>query len=119
MNIMQTIAYIDGFNLYYRAAKPNHRWLNIEALCSASLSSTCTIKAVKYYTAHVSGRTDPGAPARQNAYLAALKTLPLVSIHYGNFLSQVKFAGLVTPLSDFRPTPQVVKVWKTEEKGRM
>lgn len=121
----RTIVYIDGFNLYYRALKGTpHKWLDIAAMCRAALPSTCTITAINYYTAHVSGRTDPGAPARQHAYLRALKTLPGVTIHFGNFLVSQKWAGLVQP-PDFRPPltlppgppPQVAYVWKTEEKG--
>ena len=121
----RTIVYIDGFNLYYRALKGTaHRWLDIVALAQAALPEDCTLPAVKYYTAHVSGRTDPKAPARQHAYLRAIGSLPLVSIHYGNFLTQQKWAGLVQP-PRFKPAchvadgtvPQVAYVWKTEEKG--
>jgi hypothetical protein len=121
----RTIVYIDGFNLYYRAARPSgHKWLNVAALAEASLPSTSKIVGVNYYTARVSGRVDSTAPARQHAYLRALESLPLVKIHYGNFLSDHKWAGLVQP-PQFRPhcttppapTPQVAYVWKTEEKG--
>ena len=98
--------------------------MNIHALSSAVLPSSSQITAVKYYTARVSGRLDPGAPARQHAYLRALESLPLVSIHYGNFLTGQKWAGLVHP-PQFRPAcalppgmaPHVAYVWKTEEKG--
>jgi hypothetical protein len=56
--------------------------------------------------------------------LRALESLPLVKIHYGNFLTNEKWAGLVQP-PQFRPhcttqpqpTSQVAYVWKTEEKG--
>jgi NYN domain len=122
---LRTIVYIDGFNLYYRALKGTpHRWLDIEALSAAVLPASHQIEAVKYYTAHVSGRTDPGAPARQHAYLRALATLPKVSIHFGNFLVSKKWSGLVQP-PDFRPpftlpagaAPAVAFTWKTEEKG--
>jgi hypothetical protein len=57
-----TIVYIDGFNLYYRAAKPSrHKWLNVAALAEAALPSTSKIVAINYYTARVSARVDPGA----------------------------------------------------------
>jgi uncharacterized LabA/DUF88 family protein len=121
----RTIVYIDGFNLYYRAARPlGHKWLNVAALAEAALPSTSKIVAVNYYTARVSGRVDPTAPARQHAYLRALESLPLVKIHYGNFLTNEKWAGLVQP-PQFRPhcttppdpPPHVAYVWKTEEKG--
>lgn len=123
--VTRTIVYIDGFNLYYRALKgtPN-KWLDIAAMCRAVLPASCAVTGINYYTAHVSGRTDPGAPARQHAYLRALRTLPGVTVHFGNFLVSQKWAGLVQP-PDFRPTvtlpagppPQVAYVWKTEEKG--
>ena len=121
----RTIVYIDGFNLYYRALKgTSHKWLDIAALSAAVLPPPCQILAINYYTAHVSGRLDPTAPARQHAYLRALQTLQNVSIHHGNFLVSQKWSGLVQP-PDFKPTfplpagaaPQVAYVWKTEEKG--
>lgn len=121
----RTIVYIDGFNLYYRALKgTSHKWLDIAALGAAVLPPPCRILAINYYTAHVSGRLDPTAPARQHAYLRALQTLPGVTIHHGNFLVSQKWSGLVQP-PDFRPpftlppgaSPQVAYVWKTEEKG--
>jgi hypothetical protein len=121
----RTIVYIDGFNLYYRALKgTSHKWLDLMALSKAVLPASCTIERVNYYTANISGRTDPTAPARQHAYLRALGSLPLVQIHYGNFMVTKKWAGLVRP-PEFRPVialppgplPQVAYVWKTEEKG--
>ncbi len=121
----RTIVYIDGFNLYYRALRGGaHKWLDIAAMSAAALPSTCQIEQINYYTAHVSGRTDPGAPSRQHAYLRAIATLPNVVIHFGNFLVAQRWAGLVQP-PDFRPRitlpagppPEVAYVWKTEEKG--
>jgi uncharacterized LabA/DUF88 family protein len=74
-------------------------------------------------TARVSGRIDASAPARQQVYLDALRSVPEISIHMGSFLSSEKFAGLVKP-PEFRPRitlpqpwPDVVKVIKVEEKG--
>src|SRR5258708_1553425 len=115
----KTIVYIDGFNLYYRALRGTpHKWIDLEALSRASLSPTAEITRINYYTARVSGRTDIDAPKRQHAYLRAIETLPLVRIHYGNFLTTKKWAGLVEPSpNQFRPTPVVAYVWKTEEKG--
>jgi uncharacterized LabA/DUF88 family protein len=121
----RTIVYIDGFNLYYRALKGTpHKWLDIAALSAAVLPSGHTIERINYYTAHISGRVDPGAPRRQHAYLRALATLPNVAIHYGNFQVAQKWAGLVQP-PRFQPSvtlspgdaPMVAFVWKTEEKG--
>jgi hypothetical protein len=122
---MKTIVYIDGFNLYYRCLKGTaHKWLDIAALSRVVLPKDCDIQAIQYYTARVSGRTDPEAPKRQHVYLRAISTLPNVSIHYGNFLIRQKWVGLVQPPT-FKPTihlntppnPEVAWVWKTEEKG--
>ncbi len=113
----RAVVYIDGFNLYYRALKSTaHKWLNIEALSSTVLSSGVTVVAVNYYTARISGRADPTAPARQNAYLKAIQTLPLVKIHTARFLVTKRWAAFSQP-PNFRPLPTVVEVWKTEEKG--
>jgi uncharacterized LabA/DUF88 family protein len=123
--VSRTLVYIDGFNLYYRALKGTpHKWLDIEALSRAVLPTTCQIIGINYYTAHVSGRLDPTAPARQHAYLRAIGTLPGVTIHFGNFYVSKKWSGLVQP-PIFKPSfalpagaaPQVAYVWKTEEKG--
>lgn len=123
---MKTIVYIDGFNLYYRALKGTpHKWLNPLALSQAVLPASHTIIELNYYTARVSGRTDPHAPARQHAYLRALSSVATIKLHFGNFLANSKWAGLIQPL-EFRPLPtsltivpqpQVALVWKTEEKG--
>jgi hypothetical protein len=123
--IVRARVYVDGFNLYYRALKGTpHKWLNIEALADVVMPSGVTVEAVNYYVARVSGRVDPGAPARQHAYLRALSTLPRVSITYGNFLVSKKWSGLVQP-PQFRPlftapagtNLDVAYVYKTEEKG--
>jgi NYN domain len=124
---MRTIVYIDGFNLYYRLLKPEPklRWLDLCALCQRVLRPENQIVKVKYYTARVSGRLDPTAPSRQQAYLDALATLPDLEVHYGNFLVTKPWAGLVHPpttkpaltCTPTPPYPNVVKVWKTEEKG--
>jgi hypothetical protein len=124
---MRTNVYVDGFNLYYRLLKasPHLKWLNLKALAVEVLQPQNQIQAVRYYTARVSGRFDPTAPARQQLYLDALQTIPEISIHMGNFLVTKPWAGMVHP-PQFRggtvpicasPFPDVVKVWKTEEKG--
>ncbi len=122
---MRTIIYVDGFNLYYRLlkAKPALRWLNLKALAERLLKPENDVIGVRYFTARVSGQGDPTAPARQQVYLDALKSLPETRIHMGTFLSSQKFAGLVHP-PEFRPSaalappwPDVVKIRKVEEKG--
>ncbi|WP_130471460.1 NYN domain-containing protein [Candidatus Magnetaquicoccus inordinatus] len=122
---MKTIVYVDGFNLYYSLLKenPQLKWLHIKHLSVNLLGPTFTITSVKYFTARVHGKFDPSAPARQQTYFKALKTIPEVNIHLGTFLTSNKFAGLVHP-PDFRPQtnmptpwPNVVRIVKTEEKG--
>ena len=96
---MRTVVYIDGFNLYYRALKgTRHKWLDIVALSRAALPATCNVIRVNYYTARVSGRTNPDSPKRQHAYLRALVRLPEVVVHYGNFMMSNKWAGLERPI---------------------
>lgn len=124
---MRTIVYVDGFNLYYRLLeqRPHLKWINPKQLSEQALRPQNQVIKVRYFTARVSGRTDPTAPARQQIYLDALATVPEITMHMGTFLSSTKFAGLVHP-PDFRPQlpqqiplpwPAVVKIHKTEEKG--
>ncbi|WP_354134196.1 hypothetical protein [Bradyrhizobium sp. S3.9.1] len=121
---MRTIIYVDGFNLYYRMLekRPDPKWLNIKQLCVQFLKPENIIIGVR----STPRRVDPLAPARQQVYFDALATIPEISLHMGSFLSAKKFSGLVHPPA-FRPPlanqlpqprPAVVKVHKTEEKGR-
>ena len=110
----RTFVYVDGFNLYYRAlAQKPYKWLNLQALASGILPQN-QICEIKYYTARVSGKRDPGEPARQHAYLRALMTIPGLSIYYGRFLPKKIMRPLVVP-----PLigSKYVLVHSTEEKG--
>lgn len=124
---MRTIVYIDGFNLYFRMLqrRPDLKWVNPKKLVEHALRPENQVIQVRYYTARVSARIDPTAPGRQQVYFNALATIPEVIIHRGTFLASKKFSGLVHP-PQFRPNlptdlnqpwPDVVKVYKTEEKG--
>lgn len=111
---MATNVYIDGFNLYYGCVKgTQYRWLDLEAFCR-QLLPTEEIKRIRYFTARVSGKQDVQAPKRQAVYLRALQTLPLVSIHYGHFLTTPNWAKLWYPPET---GPKRVCVVKREEKG--
>jgi len=105
--------YIDGFNLYYGAVKGTpFRWLNIAALCKHLLPGD-NLQSIKYFTAIVSARPhDPQQPMRQQVYLRALRTLPNVSIIFGQFRTH----SCPMILTGSNP-PQRVWVDKTEEKG--
>lgn len=111
---MRTIVYIDGFNLYYGALRrrPHLKWLDISKLARLLLPGD-EIVGIRYFTARISARAnDPDGPRRQQVYLRALRTLePLVSIHYGQFLTSTTRAAVVAP------PPPTIEVWKTEEKG--
>jgi uncharacterized LabA/DUF88 family protein len=112
---MNTIVYIDGFNLYYGAIKDtSFKWLDLCALCDRLLPRNSVTK-VKYFTAVVNNPPwDPQKSARQQAYLRALRTLPRIEIVLGSFLTHAVMMPLVNP-----PTngPKFARVYKTEEKG--
>ena len=86
---MRTRVYVDGLNLYYGAVRRTaFKWLDPVELSRLLLPPACTIDRLLYFTARVSGIADSGAPARQHAYLSALRTLPEVEVHFGNFLAK-------------------------------
>lgn len=93
---MQTRIYVDGFNLYYGALKGTpYKWLNPVELSNLFLPQGYKVDKVLYFTARVSGAVDPDAPRRQNIYLSALRTLPRVEIHFGNFLAKTVWRPLI------------------------
>lgn len=111
----RTIVYIDGFNLYYgRPKRTSHKWLDLRALCGVLLPQN-EIVAIRYFTARVKPRLDnPHVHLRQQAYLAALATIPNLTIHEGHFLEKPTYMPLFDPPPNGERT---VKVLKTEEKG--
>ncbi len=118
---MRTYIYIDGFNFYYGAVKDTpYKWLNFKKLFEHLLDSKHKILSIKYFTAIVTGKIDPGQPIRQKTFLRALqKYLPEISIHYGEFLSHNVFKPLAYPINKnlFGKNIKFVNVIKTEEKG--
>ena len=112
---MTTYAYIDGFNLYYRAVKgTSYKWLDLLKMC-ALVAPEYPVDKIKYFTARVSGRkSDPDQPNRQQIYLRALRTIPNLEIIYGRFLSRYTFMALSIPIHGL---PNIVQVIKTDEKG--
>ncbi len=77
----RTIVYVDGFNLYYGAVKGTpYKWLDLQRYFTL-LRQHDDIQAIKYFTAEIVG---PGL-VRQQAFLAALATKPLVEIILGRF----------------------------------
>lgn len=108
-------AYIDGLNLFYGSLKgrPATKWLDVVKLCDA-LRPNDTVEHVRYFTAPVHGKVDPGCPVRQELYLRALRTLPRFSDHLGRFRSHAVDMPLAVQVPG---SSRMVSVIKTEEKG--
>ncbi len=111
---MSTAVYVDGFNLYYGSLKkPGCRWLDLDALCQKLLPKH-DIQLIRYFTARVTGVVDQNAPVRQQMYLRALRTIPHLEIHFGQFTTHQTWMPLVNPPAQ---GSRKVLVFKTEEKG--
>lgn len=118
MKKRRVIAYVDGFNFYYRRLRNGpYRWLDLSRLFEQFFPDDDLLK-IRYFTARVGGKFDPTKPLRQQAYLRALQTLHKIDIVEGQFLTtQAKFR-LVEPLFDATGQPlHAAKVWKQDEKG--
>jgi len=111
-------AYIDGLNLFYGSLKghPERKWLDIVGMVEA-LRPGDSIELIRYFTARVSGKFDPGCPQRLDAYFRALRgtySIARLTIQYGRFRSHpVEMPLAVPPPHGSR----MVTVVKTEEKG--
>ncbi|EJC77950.1 Protein of unknown function DUF88 [Rhizobium leguminosarum bv. trifolii WSM2012] len=126
---MRAIFYIDGFNFYHARLRKNRqfRWLNVHALAQALATAddpNTTIDLVNFYTAYVSGKIDPAAVGKQQAYLAALKSTGAIAIHSGNFTISNRWVKLVHPPMAKpdgyvwpQPYPEFVYVATPQEKG--
>ena len=99
---MSARVYVDGFNLYYGALRGTpFKWLNFVKLAELLLPDGHRVDRLRYFTARVSGIANPGAPARQHAYLQALGTLPEVRVHMGRFLAKSAWRPLTNlPVAD-------------------
>jgi len=110
----RTIVYVDGFNFYYGALRGSkYKWIDLERFFQNVLGEANEVVGVKYFTAKVSAnKSDPEIHHRQEAYLRALKKqCPKVETILGHFLrNKVK-------AENAKPPPEIVQVWKKEEKG--
>lgn len=114
---MTTNFYIDAFNLYYGCLKGGpYKWLNFAEFCRRSFPPPGNVlNRVRYFTALVKPYpSDPQQPVRQQALLRALRTLPEVSIHLGQYRKSKTHLKLVSPPPG---GPDTAHVWKSEEKG--
>lgn len=104
--------YVDGFNLYYGAAKHTRlKWVNVVALAQAVIPNL-QVHRTRYFTAMVkSPANDPQQAQRQQTYIRALETLPNFTVHYG------RYQATKVPARHCNPPPESVLVHKTEEKG--
>lgn len=120
---MRTIAYIDGYNLYYGLIKrTNYKWLDLHSLFSdqilRSQSPESRLELVKYFTADIKSKfASRGSEAfeAQQKYHRALEsphTSP-VKIIKGQYT-----ATRDTPMAYQEPPNKTVRVdaWKLEEK---
>lgn len=132
--------YVDGFNLYHgltdlarrESSKPHWKWLDLCAL-SRRLAPNDNLHRLRYFTARVTKTNhDPQLEQRQQVYLRALQTFPVLSIHYGQFSVHPKRMALDATISrvqqkaiqalgvDVHRHPDgrySVPVLRTEEKG--
>lgn len=109
----RTFVYVDGLNVYYAIRHTPYRWLDLGRLSRVNVTNA-DIGKIRYFTARIEAREDPDQPQRQDTYLRALRTIPNLEIHFGQFLSnQVRMALVNPPLIG----PKTALVWKTEEKG--
>lgn len=112
---MNTVLYIDGFNLYYGCLRHSpYKWLN-PAVMAGHLLPGHTITAVRYFSANISARPEAlDQPIRQQMYFRALRTLPGLTIQLGYFKAHEVAMKLVHPRPNGPPTAWV---WRTDEKG--
>ncbi len=118
---MRTYIYIDGFNLYYRAVKGTpYKWLDFKKLFTFLLKPKNQICSIKYFTAPVTGKLDPGQPIRQKTFIRALEAyIPEISVYYGEFLTHNIMQPLAYPVDQncFGRPIRFANIMKTEEKG--
>lgn len=112
---IRTNVYVDGFNLYYGAAKyTRYKWVNLADLCGHVLPGL-TIHRLRYFTALVKPLpSDPQTRMRQEIYIRALETLPNLTVHYGHYLQSTVSMRLAHPQPG---GPRNIDVLKMEEKG--
>jgi uncharacterized LabA/DUF88 family protein len=108
---IRTIVYVDGFNLYYGQLKgKSGKWLDLVQLVQNYLQPSNQIVSLKYLTALVQPRpSQPNQHVRQQTYIRAIETNPLVEVIYGKYLSHQVYM----PRCDGNGKECVIK---TEEK---
>ena len=100
---------------FHRSHIPTqYKWLDLCRLCQVALPRSA-VGAVRYCPARMSvTATDRGRPARQEAYLQALRTRAGLPIHYAEFVVNERYLKLVEPAIG---GIKRARVWIREEKG--
>ena len=98
MNI-KTIAYVDGFNLYYRLKHSPFKWLNIGKLLVSVLEKDHDLVKIKYFTSLAKwSEDDPTKPERQMAYWRALEGVNAnLEIIKGTFKTKKVWGKFIEP----------------------
>ncbi len=82
--------YVDGLNLYYGLKSRGWRrfyWLDVQQLAGMLLRPGQSLSIVRYFTARFLPQAhDPSQHTRQETYLQALATRPVLTIQYGHHL---------------------------------
>ncbi len=126
----KTIAYVDGFNLFYGALKgTKYKWLNLHKAISTRLGTDFNLVSLKYFTAKVKPTAkDADIHKRQHAYIRALKSTQLnFSVTFGKYKERILTRPIAPinewpkeyPISqdDYSKLPPYVTISSREEKG--
>lgn len=122
MNILRTIVFIDGYNLYYGIVRHTpYKWLDIFKLFQERLLLPETeLLEVRYYTAPVLGSLcdDPASPQRQRQYLQALRKLhpEKIAIFEGKLVKSTPILRLAEPIPAAPELTMARVVTLTEKK---
>jgi len=118
----RTIAYVDGYNLYYGLLKgTSWKWLDLEAFVKAQLRDDHEILVVKYFTAPIKTYPhDTAAVDRQKIYLQALSASGRTNVHLGYYSKNATlFPAYDEECKNCEKNPQekgMLRVVKLEEK---
>ncbi|MEM9102610.1 MAG: NYN domain-containing protein [Pseudomonadota bacterium] len=120
---MKTIAYIDGYNLYYGCLRNSrYKWLNLHKLFDTIINiqnPDSELQKIKYFTSDVKARYSTHGQLAQQAqtryHNALLKCCPNIEIIKGYHTENI------SPLPTFQEgealdRTQTTKVWRLEEK---
>lgn len=115
-NSMRTYIHVDGFNLCYGSLKDtSRRWLDLVAFFQDILQPHHEIVAVKYFTARISGASEPReATALERRSPGTDETSSKIRVGLRHFLTHT----LPTPRAPATANVQVFNVAMTEEMAR-